>query len=360
MEENVFTNKGLYSYHFDKNKRERRISDFNKIYNILKDHLNPTQIARINNVKIQEYVDLYQEENKEFISKVLNAVMHIPFSKFLNDTKEQTEIFNKTINKKKYIYIIGVRTDVGSSSTDYNLYKSNFWMFMLLYQFLDTKPYDILLDLKIAINLYGDEHDYLIVDDCIYSGSQIVENVLYTNSSETLYKYPDSFITESETKKTLYKPVQQHNIKIHLLVPYISNIGYRKISNLRLVTSLDITCYNKYIVNSYSNILDSQTLHKLKTLYNNFIKINTDNLIPIFFDHKIADIISTIDLILIKGQVLDNKDLRLVFIDACAYDESNPYYREFDPKKNDFFYKKLYCPNPPYLDFEKILKKELK
>ena len=360
MEDNIFTNKGLYSYHFNKNKRKRRINDFIKIYNVLKDHLNPKQVARINNVKIQEYIDLYEEDNKEFISKVLNAVMHIPFSKFLKDTQEQTEIFNNTIKKKKYIYIIGVRTDVGSSSTDYNLYKSNFWMFMLLYKFLDAKPYDILLDLKIAINLYGDEYDYLIVDDCSYSGHQLIDNVLYTNSSEALYKYPDSFITESETRKTLFKPVQQHNIRIHLLIPYISNIAYFKICNLSLVTSLNIKCYNKYIINAFSNILDTKTLYKLKKYYNNFININTDNLIPIFFDHKIADIVSTIDLILIKGQVIDNKDLQLVFIDACAYDESNPYYKEFDPKKHDFINRKLYCPNPPYLDFENILKKELK
>ena len=36
MENNIFTNKELYSFHYDIKNKQRRLDDFNKIYNILK------------------------------------------------------------------------------------------------------------------------------------------------------------------------------------------------------------------------------------------------------------------------------------------------------------------------------------
>ena len=97
-------------------------------------------------------------------------------------------------------------------------------------------------------------------------------------------------------------------------------------------------------------------MDKIKKLYSFHISwVDVDNLIPIFFDNKIADSISTIDLILIKGQVLDDPKKRYVFIDACIYNSDK---EEFNPKSTDglkFNEKKLYCPKPPYLDFPELL-----
>ena len=185
----------------------------------------------------------------------------------------------------------------------------------------------------------------------MYSGSQIVTQVLYNSASESLYKFPNSFVVESELRNTLYKPIETHNINIHLLVPYISQIAFNKLSNLENKTCLNIIKYNKYIVNQFMNVLSVADLDKLYSLYNMFYQANTDILIPIFFDHKIADSISTIELILIKGQVLDNKDKQLIFIDECDI------YNNQDP---NYIFSRLYCPVPPYHKFEKILKEQLK
>ena len=48
MENNIYTNKELYSYHFDKNGKQRRVGDFVKIYEVLKSHLEPKSKAHIN------------------------------------------------------------------------------------------------------------------------------------------------------------------------------------------------------------------------------------------------------------------------------------------------------------------------
>ena len=114
--------------------------------------------------------------------------------------------------------------------------------------------------------------------------------------------------------------------------------------------------YTNNIINSYRDIIDSKTLDKIKILYNNFTKnLNIEYLIPIFFAHKIADAVSTIELILIKGQVLDNPKKRYVFIESCIYDKNNPNKTHLNPNINFFNLNKIYCPQPPYLNFHKLL-----
>ena len=351
MEKNIFTNKELYSLHFDIAHKQRRLDDFEKIYNILKTHLEPKIKAQIDKNKITEYVNLYKPENIEFIKKLLHAINHIDFDKFCTDCWEQLEKFNANITSttKEYIYVIGVNNQIGSSNSDFNISKSNFWMFMLIYSKLKKKPIDILLNVKIAIQLYGDSVEYLIVDDCSYSGSQIVNEVLYSDASETMYKFNDSYLIKNNVyDKTMFKPIQKHNIKIHLFIPYLSYIAWQKISELQLLTCFDIVLYEKYILNEFGIVLSRSDSEKFYELYSQFYKnYNPLVLIPIFFDHKIADSLSTIELILIKGQVLDNPDLKLIFVKPC--DDL------YDDLPKEYLKKMLYCPVPPYHSFLKIL-----
>jgi hypothetical protein len=68
-----------------------------------------------------------------------------------------------------------------------------------------------------------------------------------------------------------------------------------------------------------------------------------------------------IDLILIKGQVLDNKNLRLVFIDVCEYDKEKQETNIYNSTEyKDYNNIKINCPITPYMNFEKILKKNYK
>jgi len=353
MENNIYTNKELYSHHFDVNSKERRVDDFIKIYKVLKSHLEPKSKAHINENKMLEYIDLYEEENRNFIKRVLHSILHIDFEKFCSDCWEQLEKFNSNVKGKKYIYILGVNNQVGSSNADFNIYKSNLWMFMLIWDKLETKPIDILLNVKIAIQLYGDGVEYLIVDDCSYSGSQIVEQVLYSDASEALYKYPSSYLIRTDVyKKTMFKPVSKHNIRVHLFIPYLSYIAWNKINELELLTCFNITRYEKYILNEFGVVLSNEDSTKLYKLYSNIYKnYNPLNLIPIFFDHKIADGMSTVELILTKGQVLDNRELRLIFVEPCDKLYSNMSEQDL--------YKILYCPIPPYHSFKKILEEKL-
>jgi len=61
---------------------------------------------------------------------------------------------------------------------------------------------------------------------------------------------------------------------------------------------------------------------------------------------------STVELILIKGQLLNNRELRLIFVEPCDKLYSNMNEQDL--------YKILYCPIPPYNSFKKILEEKLK
>ncbi len=362
---NIFLNKDFFIKHHSKKYKDERIDDFNKIYNVLKTHLVPKDRASINSNKLKKYIDLYKKENKEVIRKILENVVSVSFNKFYEELKRQVNNFNNYIKNnsiKKYVFVLGVGDDSGGSSTDFNLFKSNFWVFLLCWKYLKVKPYDIILNLNTAVRLYYPKiKDFLLVDDCSYSGDQMFNRVITLASTEFLYNDNKGYIVKSETRNTIYEPAQEKLINIHLIIPYLSKTAYNKISEIELLTGFKIIRYNSYIINPYKEILDPEIIRKANELYKPYYKwSDIGSLIPIFFEHKIADSLSTIDLILIKGQVLDNPKKKLVFIDSCEYNKKDPNKRELNPESKDFIYKKLYCPNPPYLDFKKLLLNSLK
>lgn len=363
---NIFLDKTQFIKHHSLKYREDRIHDMTQIYNTLKNKLIPTDRARINEQRLAEYVKLYKKENREHIRKVLESVVFVSFKKFYSELKKQIDKFNnylKTNSIKRYVFVLGVGDDAGASSLDFNIYKSNLWVFLLAWKYLKVKPYDIVLNLNTAIRLHYSANnikDYLLLDDCSYSGDQMFNRVVNIGSTELLFHEKDSFLIKSNTYDTIYQPVQEKPINLHLVIPYLSKKAYDKIGEINLTSGFNIHSYNSYIINQFKDILDNTTLGGISGLYRKFYNyVYFGDLIPIFFEHKIADMLSTIDLILIKGQVLDDPEKRLIFIDSCIYDKNDPDKYDLNPTFSNFNQKKLYCPVPPYLKFKKILTKKL-
>lgn len=357
----MFLNKELYYKHFQTKYRKNRINDFLQIYKKLNKYLIPKDEPFINKMKMKKYIKLHKKENRTYIEDLLNHVIQVPFKEFYKNLIQMVQRFNKK-NIKKYIFVIGVGNDSGGSITNFNIFKSNLWIFMLIYKYLRVKPYDIMLNLNTSIRLYNPNIiDYLIVDDCSYSGDQVVNNVLYAAGTELLFKEKKddiTFITRNVLAKTIIPVTQNKKVNIHLIIPYISTIAYDKICNISISTQLNVMTYVKYLIKPYEKIMDEKRIKKINKLYSKFYKnMDIGGLIPIFFGHKIADSVSTIELILIKGQVLDDIKKKYVFIDSCKYDKKNPDKKDLDPKNKSFLQKKIYCPIPPYLHFKKYLKK---
>ena len=359
-ESNVFLNKELFSTHFSKKYRKRRIEDFKQIYAKLKSHLQPTNKITIDKKLEERYIKMYKKENQKLIQKILDNLHHITFKQFMIELEKQIIRFNnylKDNNIKKYIFVIGVTSDIGGSITDFNIYKSNLWVFMLGWKYLAIKPHDIVLNLNIAIRLYLDSiTDFLMMDDCSYSGIQLIDFVLKPASTELLYQKENGYEI-LEPKMNSYAPIFNKYCNIHLIIPYISNIAIEKLCQIKQITGFNIIGYHSLIIKAYGDILDEDEIIRINDMYQKFLSYGDfSKLIPIIFDHKIADSTSTIELIIIKGQVLDNFDKRLVFVKECQYDKNDPEKKEFDPSQKNFIHKKIYCPIPPYLNFEKYLR----
>lgn len=362
LNNNMFVNKELFGQHFDINLREKRLKDFEQIYNVLKDHLVPEEKAIINKKLLKKYVDAYKDENKELIKKVIKNLKYITFDEFKYELLKQIDIFNETIGKEKYVLVIGIGTDLGGTLHDFRIDKSNFWAILLSYQYLH-KPYDIIFNLNVATRLYYPSiKNFLIIDDAAYSGSQLIDNIIRPALPELLFYDKDTYINPNiQVQENYYKYVSKKICNIHLIVPYVSETVIDRVSRMNSITGFDIKRYFSYVFKPFGLILSQEECTNLNELYTKFINYQTFfNLIPIYFDYKIADDLSTIAIILIKGQVLDDPNKRIIFINACEYDPKDPYKYDLNPQQPNYLQKKVYCPTPPYLKFKDIIMKKIK
>jgi hypothetical protein len=359
FQDNIFLNKEYFGMHHTLKYRSKRLQDFQQIIRKLKDKLIPKNKTEIDQKLLEKYIKLHKKENRPLIEVITKNLQYVSFKEFHKQLCIQINRFNKYIKEnkiKKYVFVLGVGSDDGFSSHDYNLFKSNMWVFLLAYKHLKIKPYDIILNLNIAIRLhYPDIRDFLFADDCSYSGSQLVDSVLKNAASELLYDHADAYVI-NDNKQVVYAPILDKKFNVHLLIPYMSSKALTKINNFETTSGIGIIKYVSQIIKTYGDILDTERLKSINDLYTKFYGfIDFAGLTPVYFQHKIADMLSTIDLILIKGQVLDDPTKRLVFIKECMYDKNNPDKKEFDPTQKNFIHMKLYCPAPPYLEFKKYL-----
>jgi hypothetical protein len=359
FQDNIFLNMEHFGMHHSLKYRQRRIHDINQLINALKNHLVPKSKIDIDKNLLKKYIQLHKKKNRHLIDSIMSNLQYVTFHEFEKQVNIQINRFNSylTANKiKKYVFVFGVGSDAGATSSNFNLFKSNFWVFLLAYKHLKVKPYDVILNLNVAIRLYHPTiKDFLLVDDCSYSGSQLVDSVLTNSVSELLYNNKNVYVIVDK-QQVMYEPVLDKNCNVHVLIPYVSSIALKKINNFEMISSIRIIKYFSRIIKTYGDILDWSTLKNINELYKKYYSyLDFAYLTPIFFQHKIADMLSTIELILIKGQVLDNPAKKLVFIKECIYDKNDPNKYDLNPKQENFTQKKLYCPVPPYLEFSKYL-----
>jgi hypothetical protein len=359
FQDNIFLNKEYFGQNHNLQHRKKRLRDFMQIAKALDKHLVPINKAEIDKKLLKRYVKLYKKKNRQMIQELLDNLQYVKFDEFLEQLIVQIERFNSYIATEKitkYVFVIGVGNDAGFTSNNFNLFKSNFWVFLLAYKHLKIKPYDIILNLNIAIRLYHPTiNDFLLMDDCSYSGSQLVDSVLKNSVSELLYSHEKSYVVVDRGQVT-FEPILDKNCNVHIIIPYMSSAALAKINDFEITSSIRIIKYISRVIKTYGEILNEATLKNVSELYKKYYNyVDFPSLTPVFFQHKIADMISTIDLILIKGQVLDDPAKKLVFIKECIYDKNDKNKYDLNPKDPGFIQKKLYCPNPPYLEFIKYL-----
>ena len=233
----------------------------------------------LNNNLIKEFINASDISVQTIIKKIITNTIHISFeefiisfknviSQFLNYMKKIKQSNKKLKDRPIYIFI-------DKKKENYKQ-KSNYWLYILLKTFLTNiqiKKISSFIDSKLKPNDF-----ILFLDDCIYTGTQM-SNSITINSM---------ILTEN---KLLFN--------ICVLVPFITNIGLNIINKSIIYnTTLDKCNFNifyyKLIDNNTNDILTSIEINTIDNFYFNFEKFTDKYLI--YFDHKLADSVSTIPL----------------------------------------------------------------
>ena len=157
----------------------------------------------------------------------------------------------------------------------------------------------------------------------------------------------------------------ERNVDIILCLPYISSDAHSKIKNLEKSYSVKIHFPKSCIVisNPIKELDDETDLSKLVTLYTEWGGMTTTshNIIPYYFDHKLASPVSTLSTILGCGIVLSEKKISAVgsLLKNCNVSESEMNIvnifklkffenkdNKYDPDSDESVC--TYCPYPVY------------
>lgn len=352
---NLFLHEKYFDTFFNQNLREKRLEDINNLSKFYTKNklLKVTKDYSINQQLLEKWINSHKTENDKNISRsLMKPITYISFDIFYENLLYSTKKFNQYIieNKiKKYYLIIGANNAGGTDSSRYvNIEKSNFWTLLLIYPYLEQKPYDVVLNLNQALEfsifdiiresdkknkkIKNLRTDFVFVDDASYSGSQLFN---YTIGTELINKKYLDAIYNIQTKNTIL-PITKNNteinkkeknpnnfssplkkmnelspsnVNIHIIVPYISTCAYELGNEIHLKKNINIHFYNNYLVSSYEKYYKygDDILENLRKTYGNFGFYK--NLIPLYFAHKMPDGVSTIDYILLSGIVVNNSDI---------------------------------------------------
>ena len=267
---------------------------------------------------------------------ILDITKHVPYKEFHDNLNL---CFNKIPTNLDYVICIPM--DVENITNQ----KSNIWITSILLDKINKKE---LLNINIKNILYSTDDNYyaliylysllninfLIFDDGSFSGSQM----------------------EADINNIYYNMVYDKS-KIFCIIPYMSNNAikllnninniYIKIIYIEIIETVTERC-NKLNIKSLNlvntnrelqtfNINNSQTLNKLlneffPNLRNNFKYNIVNRNMPFYFDHKIADYVSTFPIIYQYGYVRPSSKCKEKSIPLIANCENIPTLESLNKK----------------------------
>ena len=291
-----------------------------KLLEKLKDHslINTSKFIKASDIKV-----------RKIVKKILDNTKYINYKEFIK---------NLNISIKDLLYYLKfkkLKTAYVYKSIKFNT-KSNGWIYNYIKKMFKYLKSNIKLKLINLNNIKKLKNNDIVIfpDDCIYSGLQMSSNI-------------NKFIKLK--KKNL----------IYILTPYISSFGINNIKNtigkknkLKICKHVNI---DKYLIYKYLKINE---IAKIEGFYSNLEKkfLNDKyiskfrNVYLLYFNHKLADFISTITLFYM-GVVPNNYNKR-----ALIYRTENTIPKlQIIPLINNCNYKKIkinvnnpICPKPPY------------
>jgi hypothetical protein len=291
---------------------ESDLQIYTKIFNSL--YIKPKVPKKsypLDKEKVIEYINASPDEFKSVLTKLFNNTIHISYKtlKFILTQNFKELIF---YCKKNNIKTISIFLD--NTSKKQIIYKSNFWIIQHFIKFIkDNSIDDFVIDFiyKKEDIIYLDSNNRLILllDDCIYTGLQMKDNV-----------------------KDIYKYSKELSFNIYILVSCISEDAIKLLK--------EVAKHHKLILSK--NII---TIYKLSKYVSSDeeLKLLGSNKYLIYFDHKLPDSVSTYNNIY-NGYVFRSFKLDQYYTNNIL--SIIPVIKNCDLKQRVSI--DTECPDPPY------------
>jgi hypothetical protein len=302
---------------------------------------------------IKKFISESNNEMKDIAKKIFANTKHISFEKFiLLINKMIYELLVMYIKKKYHLANRPIHIYLNASKRlSVIQHKSNYWLYKYVKQFImfltNNQVKTQLINSFDDITVYNSD-TVILIDDCIYSGEQMsttISNIINKNF------------------KGLF---------IFLVIPFISNIGNIKIhrafkQNMFLKKSgLIISKYTQKPL-LLKNVLSPNELLTFFKYYGKYYTSDLDdvkNLSLIYFDHKLADVVSTLTPFYVgvvpseKNYKILSKQVGMFNTDVNRNDDIKvnpnnkldviPVIKNCDNYTYDIDLMRPNCPAPPY------------
>lgn len=263
-------------------------------------------------------------ESSNFASQIIKKTVYVSFNEFLSNLEHMCKSFKRHYEKKKdatYVLIIPFTSD-----------KSNLWVSLLAYPWIHSILHDVHFNITDAYNEYVVHKKHknvvcIICDDCAYTGNQIM-NMCSLEPQKLKYKgkpaEPDQtssiwmnwFKKITDDSARIEKAINKNAFSVNMIIPYMSTLAQQTLSEWHFVLiPKDVKIFKLFreLVNMHE--YNQGMIREFESSFQYHTNISA-----IYFDHKIADAISTFNKIYLLAPVFNCGSLRksVRFIDGCC------------------------------------------
>jgi len=276
----------IYDLIFVNENSEDRIYRFilEARYMYLRNQIHMSKTYTINDEHKLKYINgQCSEKSKEIASIILDNTKHISYTSFLTAIYNSVDKFIRLCKKDiSYILIVSIN--------ETNVDKSNYWVAQLVYNYLihkcDINIIDIIHNINYIKHIDKVNVQYIYCDDCSYTGTQLSDDL------------NDIIQFVKDYRSGVDKPTI-----VNTIVPYISEYAKEQLKSVYYSEELKTF---KTILQEHSKAeIDINSKHLADYfLWNGS---NFDNQVAVYFDHKIADDLSTFPFIYMTGMIATDK-----------------------------------------------------
>ena len=297
-----------------------------------------------NKSNVEKFLNACDNETRPLAKKIIDNTRHVSFEEMIKNLNKNIQDLNDVINKDRPIFVF-----INLAYKE----KSNYWIYLYLKDYVEykypTRNIILLSNNNIAEHKQLKDNDTIVfIDDCIYTGMQMYQNI---NSLYTLYDF--------QKLDKIHKDDKLHRLKLNIYVltsfmsknveKLLKSIGYFNIilnKHIEYIPFIDdFLSYNELkLLNKYYKFN-----YKYNNVINKYIVEDFRSKYLIYFDHKLADTISTIPLF--YSGVVPNTFNKNLFSTSEQIEPKNleiiPLFKNCEKIRNTNRMKPE-CPSTPY------------